>query len=251
MISAVVLTKNEEKNIIDCVETLLFCDEILIIDDNSEDRTVDLLKHLKNPKISIVTHPLENNFAKQRNFALTQVKSPWVLFVDADERISDALQYEIMNHVDSSLDNISGYFIKRIDTIWGKKLLYGETGNIELVRLGKKEMGKWKGAVHERWIINGKTSNLKHPLMHYPHQTLTEFLTEINVYTTIRAQELYKKGKKSNWWSIVFYTKIKFFVNYFLKQGFRDGIQGFLVAMLMSFHSFLVRGKLWLLWQKK
>ncbi len=251
MISAIILTKNEEQNIIDCIETILFCDEIVVVDDNSEDRTVDLIKQLKNPKITVVTHPLENNFATQRNFALTQVKNPWVLFVDADERVSHALQYEILNHIHSSLALHVGYFIKRIDTMWGKKLLYGEAGNAKFLRLGKKDAGKWKGAVHERWVVNGKTESLKHPLMHYPHQTLTEFLTEINIYTTIRAQELYKKGKKSYWWSIILYTKAKFFMNYFLKLGFRDGIQGFLMAMLMSFHSFLVRGKLWLLWQKK
>lgn len=251
MVSAVILTKNEEQNIIDCIETVLFCDEILIIDDNSEDRTVDLAKRLKNPKISIITRSLENNFAEQRNFALTQVKNHWVLFVDADERVSDALHYEILNHVHNSLDMSVGYFIKRIDTMWGKKLLHGETGSAKFLRLGKKNAGRWEGAVHERWIINGKTETLNHPLMHYPHQTLTEFLTEINTYTTIRAQELYKKGKKSSWWSIIFYTKAKFFINYIVKLGLLDGVPGFVVAMLMSFHSFLVRGKLWLLWHKK
>lgn len=251
MLSAIILTKNEEQNIINCIEAVLFCDEILVVDDNSEDRTVDLVNRLKNPKITIVSHPLENNFAQQRNFALSQVNNPWVLFVDADEIILNSLQYEILSHIHNSLDINAGYFVKRIDTMWKKKLLHGEAGNIKLLRLGKKDAGKWEGSVHEKWIISGKTEVLKHPLMHYPHQTLSEFLTEINTYTTIRAQELYKKGKKSSWWSIIVYTKAKFFVNYIFKQGFRDGVPGFVTAMLMSFHSFLVRGKLWLLWCKK
>lgn len=249
MTSAVILTKNEEKNIESCIKTLKWCDEIIVIDDNSTDKTVSIVEKLG---AKVFIHPLENNFSQSRNFGLSQVKGEWVLFVDADERVSESLTYEIGNVLyHKATEMYDGFLIRRIDTMWGKQLLHGENGNVRLVRLARKNAGEWKGAVHEVWHIKGKIGQLKNPLYHYPHQTVTEFLREINYYTSIRAKELFKKRKKVYFWSIIIYPKAKFFLNYILKRGFLDGIPGLVVAILMSFHSFLVRGKLWLLWQKK
>lgn len=251
MISSIILTKNEEKNIKQCIESLLWCDEIIIIDDNSEDKTISIVEAFKNSKIKIYTHALDNDFSAQRNFGLEKAEGEWVLFIDADEVVSHALSHEISSSINLTLQTTTGYFLKRRDNMWGRKLLHGEAGNMLLLRLAKKNAGKWEGMVHEHWVIDGKTDTLKHELSHFPHQTLKEFLQEINRYTTLRAKELHKKGSKVYWWSIIFYPKVKFIMNYFAKQGFRDGMQGFLVAMLMSFHSFLVRGKLWVLSQKR
>lgn len=135
--------------------------------------------------------------------------------------------------------------------MWGKELRYGEMGNIKLLRLAKKNAGEWKGKVHEKWFVEGKIAQLQNPLTHFPHQSMTEFLQEINFYTGLRAKELYERGIKVPWWSIIVYPKGKFLINYFIKRGFLDGLEGFIFAIMMSFHSFLVRGKLWLLWQKK
>lgn len=247
MISAVILTKNEEKNIIACLDSLAWCDERIVIDDYSTDKTVDLAKK-KDAKT--FSHSLQNDFAQQRNFGLTKAKGDWVLFVDADERVSSALWYEIMQHTNESLEDFSGFYIKRLDTMWGKHLRFGETGNINLLRLAKKDSGKWEGQVHEVWKIQGKTMTLQNHLDHNPHPSITEFLQEINFYTDLRAQELFKKKKRTNWFFIILYPKAKFIQNYFFKRGFQDGLAGFVFAMLMSLHSFMVRGKLWLLWEK-
>ena len=247
MISAIVLTKDEEKNIEACLDSLSWCDEQIVIDDYSQDKTVDIAKK-KGAKV--FTHSLQNDFEEQRNFGLSKAKGDWILFVDADERVSSALWYEIMQHTNESLEDFSGYYIKRLDTMWGKTLKYGETGNIKLLRLAKKGAGKWEGNVHEVWKINGKTTTLQNPLDHYPHATIKEFLQEINFYTDLRAQELFKRKTTTNWFLILLYPKSKFIQNYFIKRGFLDGIHGFVFAMIMSLHSFLVRGKLWLLWEK-
>lgn len=248
MITAVVLTKNEEKNIGECLDRLKWCDEVIVIDDNSIDNTVRLASK-KGAKVFV--HALNNDFSKARNFGLEKATGDWVLFVDADEIVSSPLWYEIMQHTNSPNNEYAGFYIKRVDYVWGEKLNYGETGNIKFLRLAKKDAGTWNGRVHETWKIKSRTSVLQNPLYHYPHQTIKDFLKEINFYTTLRAQELFDKKVKMTWFSIIFYPKIKFFVNYFLKQGFRDGLPGFVFAMMMSFHSFLVRGKLWLLWSKK
>lgn len=251
-LSALVLTKNEENNIVDCVESVNFADEIIIIDDFSEDRTVEVVKCLENRKIKVFKKKLENDFAIQRNYGLSKAKSDWVLFLDADERVSEGLASEITTLKSLTLFNqYTGFYIKRTDFMWGKDLKYGEIGNIKLLRLAKKDSGKWYGKVHEKWIIKGKIGNLKNDLKHFPHQTISQFLIDINYYTTIRAKELYDKGIISNWKSIICYPLGKFFLNYFMNLGFLDGIRGFVFATMMTFHSFLVRSKLWLLYIKQ
>lgn len=245
MISAVVLTRNEERNIVDCLDSLSFCDEIVVIDDNSSDRTVEIAKRMN---VKVLTHSLNDDFSKQRNFALENVKNDWVLFADADERVGKILAKEIEYVVAENKKD--GFYIKRYDTIWGKTLKHGELSDLKLLRLGKASKGKWEGRIHEKWKVEGRISTLKNSLDHYPHQTIEAFLREINYYTDLRAKELYKKGATVKWYSILLYPKAKFFLNYFLKLGFLDGLEGLVFAVLMSFHSFLVRSKLWILNQR-
>jgi glycosyltransferase involved in cell wall biosynthesis len=248
MISAVILTKNEEMNIGDCLDSISWCDERIIIDDHSDDKTVDIAKK---KGATVFIHSMYEDFSLQRNFGLEKAEGDWVLFIDADERVSPALWYEIMQHTNESIEDFSGFYIKRLDTMWARVLKHGETGNVVLLRLARKGAGRWEGKVHERWVVKGKTAVLKNPLDHFPHSSVSEFLKEINYYTDLRAEELFKRKTKSNWLSIIAYPKAKFIQNYIIKGGFLDGLPGLLVAILMSFHSFLVRGKLWLLWQKK
>ena len=245
-ISAVVLTKNEEKNIADCLDCLSFCDEIIVVDDGSEDRTTEIAEKMG---AKVFTRFLDNDFSKQRNFGLEKANNEWTIFIDADERITTSLKSAIENAIYS--DQYDGFLIKRQDVVFGKRLEYGETGNISFVRLARKNAGKWAGEIHEVWKIKGKIGILRTPLIHYPHQTIKEFLSEINFYTDIKSLQLYNMGIKVHFWSIIIYPKAKFLLNYFMKRGFLDGTAGLVFALMMSLHSFLVRAKLWILWQKK
>lgn len=249
-ISIVIITHNEEKNILDCIESVMDLGEIIIIDDFSEDRTYEVVKSLKNSNIRLYKRKLSGNFAEQRNYGLKKAAGDWVLFLDADERITSELKSEILSKILISSSSTNGFFIKRSDFMWGKQLKHGEIGNLKILRLARKESGIWAGRVHEEWRINGKSETLISPINHYPHSTISEFLSEINFYSTIRADELYDQKTKVSVLDIIIYPKIKFFVNYFSKFGFLDGISGFVFAAMMSFHSFLVRSKLWLLINK-
>lgn len=242
MISAVVLTKNEEKNIKKCIESLLFCDEVIVIDDYSTDRTNEIVKKFNNVKLH--QRKLNDDFANQRNYGLKHAKHEWVLFIDADEIVSKNLREEI----EIAIEDVScnGFFIKRDDFIFQKKMKYGDTGMVRILRLGRADKGKWIGKVHEVWNINGKTKNLKNSILHYPHQTLREFIYEIGLYSSIRAEELYENGKKTGLLEIVLYPKMKFFYLYVFRFGFLDGIEGLVHAIIMSLYTFLVRGKLYL-----
>lgn len=246
MISAIVLTKNEEQNIARCLDSLVWCDEIIVVDDKSSDKTIEIAKKYKT---SIYSHNLNNDFSAQRNFGLSKAKNEWVLFVDSDEVVSDALAYEISSAIglkDQNLRSFNGFYIRRSDFMWGKQLKYGETGDIKLLRLGRKGFGEWEGMAHEKWKIGGPLGKLTNPLLHFPHKTLEEFLKEVNFYTDIRAEELKNKNIKVFLWSILLYPFGKFIFNYIIMRGFLDGMQGLVFAITMSFHSFLVRSKLWL-----
>ncbi|MBM3205387.1 glycosyltransferase family 2 protein [Candidatus Shapirobacteria bacterium] len=245
MISAVVLTKNEEKNLPECLGLVKWCDEILVIDDNSIDKTGEIAKKFG---AKVFTHALNNNFAQQHNFGLQKAKGEWVLFVDADERVSPELRKEILKSIKQSKAN--GFYLKRQDFWGGQALRYGETAKVRLLRLAKKGKGEWRREVHETWEIEGEKGELKNPLWHYPHQSLSEFLEHINFHSTLHAQALKKEGVKPSLSRIIFYHKAKFIQNYIFRLGFLDGTPGIIVALMMSFHSFLANSKLYFLAKK-
>lgn len=244
MISAVILTKNEEDNIEDCIKSLRFCDEVVVIDDESSDSTIKLAESLG---AIVYEHPLDNDFAAQHNYGAQKAKNKWILSIDADERVSRDLAIEITQIVNDLILPYSGFSMKRIDEMWGKRILHGECGNIRLLRLVKKGSGEWRRAVHETYVSKEKTYELKNPLMHYPHQTLREFIADVDRMSTIHAKANNAEKKQSNIFKIVFFPPLKFIWNYFFKLGFKDGTQGFMIAAVMSFHSYLAWSKLWLM----
>lgn len=243
MVTAVVLTRNEEKNIAKCLATLRFCNEVIVVDDYSIDKTVEVARRYG---ARVFQRHLKDDFAAQRNFGLGKSKKDWVLFVDADERVSTSLRDEVKQLISNPVNQYSGFYIKRRDFVWGRELRHGESGTLKLLRLAKKNAGLWKRAVHESWEIKGEKGTLQNPLMHYPHQTLREFLSDVDRYSSLHARVLYEEGVKSNLVKIIIWPVGKFKYNWIFKLGFLDGTQGFVVAAMMSLHSFLAWSKLWL-----
>lgn len=208
----------------------------------------------------IITVPVNGDFAEARNEGMQKAKNEWIFSIDSDEEVNDELKNEIQTlATDPGLSDLGSsrrdglttdaYYIPRRDFFWGRELKYGEpqsarTGGI--IRLVKKGSGKWVGAVHERFETKGETAKLSGFINHYPHQTIAEFLSSINEYSTIRASELFKQGIRTNLFQIILYPFGKFWYTYLLKLGFLDGPAGFVYSFMMSFHSFLVRSKLYL-----
>lgn len=245
-ITAIVLTRNNEDTIGFLVRSLRWCDEILVYDDASTDGTVD---EAKASGATVIVHTLSDNFAAHRNDALAQASGEWVFFVDSDEEVTKELADEILREI--QISNYQGYMLKRQDYFLGKAMRFGETANVRLLRLAKKNAGRWKGTVHEEWNINGKVGELHNPLLHEPHPTISGFLDDINYYSSLVARERIKQGKRVSFWQIVCYPLGKFIQNYFFRQGYSDGMQGAIMAFIMSFHSFLVRGKMYVLQKRK
>ncbi len=239
-ISAVVLTHNNESSLMMTLTSVKFCDEVIVIDDDSTDNTVRIAETFG---AVVYPHLLNGNFSTQRNFGLSKATHEWVLFVDADEVVPEPLQQEIRTSVES-VDK-QGFFLKRDDVLWGRVLSHGETANVRLLRLARKDAGVWKRSVHEVWEIRGTVGTLTHALRHMPHPKVSDFLSDINDYSSLNAKYFFEHKIRTNVFEIIGYPIAKFIQNYIWRKGFLDGMPGMIVAMMMSFHSFLTRGKLW------
>lgn len=241
MISAVVLAKNNEDIIERCLQSVSWCDEIIVVDDYSTDDTVKIAKKCG---ARVFIHLLDNNFAQVRNFALDKAKGDWVLFIDSDEIVSAKLKQEIQNKLRNS--NCYGFYLKRTDYFLGRWLKFGETGAVRLLRLGKKGFGQWERKVHEIWKINREVGQMDNPILHYPHKDITSLLTKINFYSVLHSQEQYESGCKSGLLKIIFYPIGKLLYNLFVLRGIFDREQGIIMALSMSLHSFLAASRLYL-----
>ncbi len=213
-ISAIILTRGE-RNLSQLKKSLEFCKEVIII---------------KKPHII--------DFAEVRNSALSKAKYEWVLYIDDDETVTSALRREIIQSINNSVKSINGYNIRRKIFFLGK-----QTGEDKVLRLAKRDAGKWRRAIHEVWNINGQIGFLKNYLIHNTAGNLYEYIAKINWYSDIHAGENLKEGKRSDLFKIIIYPMLKFIENILLGRGFIFG-------SMQALHSFLSWVKLWNL-QKK
>lgn len=247
-ISAIILTKNNQQTIIQSIKSLSFCQEVIVLDDYSSDNTISLIEKLNDSNLKILQHSIRDDFGAHRNFGLSKAICDWVLFLDSDEIVTVQLASEITKTINNK--NINGYYFARKDIFMGRKLKYGETGCIKLLRLARKNAGRWQGKVHEQWIINGKKAVLHNQLVHEHNLSIAQFLEKIDWYSTLQSQEFYENGVREPLWYHIAKPLAKFGQNYIIKLGFLDGYPGFIMAWLMSWHSLLVRVKLHLLYEK-
>jgi glycosyltransferase involved in cell wall biosynthesis len=241
MISTVILYKNEKESLERCLNSLTWCNDIVIVHDardNHSDPVVD------REGVTIVRRLLDDDFSAQRNFGMEKAKHDWVLFMDADEELSRELMDILKDFTPDAQQ--SAYAVPRIDIFWNKRILHGEVGTAArqgVLRLVNRKQGTWKGTVHEIFTPTGSTGRLEHSIFHYPHQTIGEFLQSINLYSSLRAREITNRSKRRLFVEMLLYPPAKFFYTYFLKLGILDGTAGFVYSFMMAFHSFLVRAK--------
>jgi glycosyltransferase involved in cell wall biosynthesis len=241
-ISGVIFTKNAENRIKECLKSLFFCNEIVIIDDNSTDNTENLVKLSKNTRF--IRHSLSGDFSCQHNFGLSKATGDWILFVDDDEQVSPLLASEIETAM-AGAEEINGFYLKRQDSIWGKTMKHGEHGTLKHLRLMRRGAGLWQGKVHERLFVKGKTRVLKHYLIHRPLTDLSSYLGKINFYTDLLAKEKLELGEKFSFFRLLCYPPAKFLQNYLWRLGFLDGNPGLIMGFMMSLHSLLVKAKMY------
>ena len=242
-ISVLICTKNEEKMIKDCLESVKWADEIVIIDDFSTDKTVEIAKKYG----AEVFENKWRGFSEQKNFGFKKTTGDWVLFLDADERVTPELRREILKVINLKDNPFSGYNIPRLNNILGKDFYYGGWYPDYQRRLVEREkFKKWEGKLHEIMLVYGTTGNLISKLYHITHRGLSWMVSKSIVYTEIEAKELLKKGHpKMFWWRFFRPMFQELVYRLITKSGWRDGMRGWIEAIYQAFNKFLIYARLW------
>lgn len=237
-LTVIIPTFNEEAYLEDALFSILFADEIIVIDSCSEDRTPEIAK-------KYATKFLQrkfDNFSNQKNFALKEATGDWILFIDADERVTHSLEMEIKQTLLNPKH--AGYKIN-FPHFYMNRFLYHHSDDV--LRLVKREGAKFSGAVHEKLECSGSIGKLKNKMLHFTYKGLDNYISKKESYAWFQAQQLFDKGKRVTWFHLFFKPSYRFFRSFILKGGFRDGVPGMTVAAVNAYGVFERYVKLMLL----
>ncbi len=237
-LSVIIVTKNEEKNLPDCLKSVSFADEIIVIDSYSKDKTVKIAKEF-GCKVFIESW---KGYGPQKQSALEKTSNRWVLSIDADERIPP----ETGNIIKEILQfpKAAAYSFPRRNYFHGKWIKGCGWWPDRVVRLFDKYSGNFNGIVHESWQTRGKIIHLNVPIEHYTCRTYSHLLQKMAIYSSLTAKELYKKNKRVSLFSPVIHSFWMFIKSYFLKAGFMDGFDGLVISLINAAGSFFKYAKL-------
>lgn len=238
-ISATIITHNEERNLPRAIESLRCCDEILVVDSGSTDRTVEIAAKFG-------ARVLEANwrgYAGQKNYASDQALHDWVLSIDADEALSEDLEAEIWQ-LKKNGPAFDAYTVPRLAQYLGKWILYSGWHPDRKIRLFDRRKARWVGDyVHESVVSHGRVGELAGNLLHFTCGSLSEHLKSMDRYTTLAAEEVVARKVRVGGRHLLFDPPWTFFKTFFLQQGFRDGIEGLTIAYMASLYTFLKYAK--------
>jgi (heptosyl)LPS beta-1,4-glucosyltransferase len=235
-LAAIVLTRNEERHIAACLESLAWADKLVVFDDFSTDRTIELAGA---QGAHVLQHPLEN-FAAQRNAALGAVEADWVLFVDADERATPALAEEVRRVIGYEGDRAcAGWWVPRHNIMLGHRMRGGGWYPDHQLRLLRRGFAQYdpQRPVHEIVLLEGKAGYLENPLIHYNYDTLAQFRQKMGRYTAFEAGILRDKGVRARPWTYVSMPLREFWRRFITLGGYRDHLYGLLFCGLMSWYT--------------
>lgn len=233
-ISAAIITFNEERNIARVVESLRCCDEILVLDSGSNDRTVEIAGKLGARVVEASWH----GYAAQKNIAAELAAHDWVLSLDADESLSEALEAEIWQ-IKKSGPKFDGYTVPRLAQYLGRWILHSGWYPDRKIRLFNRAKAKWVGDfVHESVRVDGAVGHLQSNLLHFTCSSISEHLRTMDRYTTLAAQEIASRQENISVARLLFDPPWTFLQTYVLKCGFLDGMEGLAIAYMAAFYNF-------------
>lgn len=235
-VSGLIITYNEEKNIREVLECFDFCDEIIIVDSFSTDKTLEIARTF--PNVKVVQHTFED-FTSQRNLALDYATNDWVLFLDGDERITPQLKKEIIEELNKP-DKKDAYYFYRKFFFAGKPIHFSGTQTDKNFRLFRKSKARYiaERKVHETLQVDGTIGELKHKLLHFSVADYESYKKKMIHYGKLKGLELASKGKKYSASTQYFKTAYKFFKAYIMRLGILDGKEGFQLSYLQSLSAF-------------
>lgn len=243
-LSVCITTFNNQTHIEDCLRSVAFADEIIVVDHESTDGTVAIIK--KYTKNVFVQKNDPEKIDIQKNFGFTKASGDWILSLDADERVSVELAKEIKDVLSKNQDVYVGFRIPRKNIIFGKWIqhsLWWPDLQLRLFRRGKGKYGQ--DNVHKELDLSGECGQLSHTLTHENYQTISQYLLKMDRYTQIEAKALMTSGKKVHLTDAIRFPLQDFLKTFFLQNGYKDGLHGFVLSSLQAFYSFLIFAKCW------
>ena len=240
-VSACVMTYSKEDLIEDCLESIKWADEIIVVDSYSTDKTLDICRKYTDK----VYQRKWTGFRDQRNYTMSLASYEWILFVDIDERISPELYEEIQLHLRDDSNRRDGFYLPRKTYYLGKWINHGEWYPAYSLRLYRKDKGHWVNEPHEHLELNGNAKYLKNDMWHFTHRDLSDQLLTIDKYTDMIAVEMEKSSVRFVTLKLIFRPLFRLIRGYFFKRGFLDGVPGIVVAITTSFYVFMKYAKLW------
>ena len=235
-LSVLIITLNEEQHIKSLLEDIDFADEIIVVDSYSTDKTLPIIASFPNVKV------IQNqfiNYTLQRNFAIDQAQNSWILFIDADERLTPALKAEIKETINQK-NPASAYLIYRIFMFKNKKLHFSGWQTDKIFRLFNKTYCRYNQdrMVHEKLIVEGDISTLKNKIIHFSYTSYTDYKAKMHAYGLLKASEKQKKGQQPSPLLMIFHPVYTFLYQFLIRLGFLDGIKGITICYLNAYSVF-------------
>ncbi len=238
-ISATIITENEERNLPRAIESLRCCDEIVVVDCGSTDRTVEIARRLG----ARVLEAEWRGYAAQKNYAAEQARFDWIFSLDADEALSEALEGEIWQ-LKKTGPRYDAYTVPRLAQYLGRWILHSGWHPDRKIRLYDRRKARWIGEfVHERVETTGRVGHLRSNLLHFTCDSLSEHLKRLDRYTTLAAQELVARGEKIGWSRLLLAPWWTFWRTYVFQLGFLDGFEGLTIARMAAIYTYLKLAK--------
>lgn len=240
-VSVIITTFNEEINVADCITSVLWADEILLVDSFSTDRTVEIAEKFP---IKILQRQYFGS-AAQKNWAIDRVEHDWVLIIDADERVPERLAGEILS-VLAGEPAVNGYYIRRENVFIDKVIRHSGWSTDKVVRLFRRDKARYPNRrVHADLEIEGPVPVLKNPFLHYTFRTFEQYFPKFLNYAEWGAAQAFRDGRRTGLIEILIRPSWRFLRTYFVQLGFLDGMHGFVLCVLQAFGSFLKYARLW------
>lgn len=247
-VSAVIITRNEERVIARCLRSLAWADEILVVDAESTDRTVEICKDqgsMWRDRIRVLTRPW-TGFKDQRMFAMSEATHDWILVVDADEECTHELAKRIRSLLEHPAKLPSRAFkVRRIEFFLGKQINHGIWNPSYQDRFFHRAGVKYVNDIHEYPIFAAQPERIHEALLHWPDFHPERFLEKMNKYTTIEARDRVERGQRTNWFRILFAFPAMFWKNYFYYGAYKDGMHGFVISVLEGVSRAVRHVKIW------
>ena len=241
-VSAIIVCYNEEENIGRCLNSLRWCDEIVVVDSFSTDRTLEICRQFTN----IIIQREWAGYRDQKAFAHSKATKDWVLMIDSDEEVPPELRNEIREQLAVAGTLYFGFLIPRLvfylNRWWRRGGWYPDYG----VRLFRRDRARWGGTEpHDKIIVEGPVRRLRNPLHHFSYRNIDDHIERINRFTSISSMELRSRGERWRLTDALLRPAVRFCRSYFLKRGFMEGFAGFHVAVTAAMYVFLKYAKLW------